>query len=481
MSETVKDKFKSACDASVEKAKQVFTKDNLKSACDASVEKAKQVFTKDNMKNVLNKAKETLVDASRYTASVVKSKEERKSFIEKVKNGSIAAKDKCVAFWNSGWVGKATLVAVAVVILWIVLPFGGKEGTRSGAQLRCGLTKERDSDELFYESGKELVADGDFKYKEVVPNLIKLPSFIQMGMLLETAMLPNCPKQKGDAYRTLGFRLKVVSSGKGHVVVADEVALNGEVTYAYIATDDEYVTGQNLSEGFYAYTGIETVNMTDGSSMSIPAFEKLDSAYVQADEYNATATDAANVENQRRSQAVVEEAHAKQRKAFADAYLEEAKKRRGIDYRKNVHIPSKLKDKIEVKVEQRWKWDNQVLYRRSKNYIGVDDFISRLEQGDWPYYIKEVRWHDSLKGLAESLDSGEMKLVYEWKVKGGEEIYAFVVDPKGAVKRLYEDASDVENWPSVSAEIYFTEASDDFAQSEGKAAFLECYESKYGK
>jgi len=372
------------------------------------------------------------------TISGMKTKEGRKAFEDKAKNAAIAAKDKTVALWKSGPKGKAGIVAAALVAAWIILPFGGgKDSAAAGsgedvrAMADAGLKKMHGGDTMFYESGEKFEIDDKLNYNLVKPNLYVLPPFIKTAFL-ETAVYPSFEKEKGDAFAPKIGGLEVISVDDGCVLIGLFNDVSQEWFYACVKTDDEYADGQALKAGFYAYAGTQSIAMSDGSKRTMPAFEKLPNVYLEAVAYNDMAEEAAEAENQRRKDEVLNKYDASAKDAVAKMVLEMAKDAEVKELSERVHIPAKLQGKAKVRLEPRWKWVDDPS-RTSANFIGRDEFISRMEKGELPCFLQKADRNDTKERMQEEVDTYYRKYRVVAEIPSGARLDIYTVNPNKGV------------------------------------------------
>ena len=361
----------------------------------------------------------------------IKTKEGRGALANKAKTTVLLVKDKTVGLWKSGSKGKAAIIAASLALVWIIIPFGGEKCSTTSesdnsarVMADAGLKKMHDGEAMFYESGEKQEIGDHLSYNTVKPNLYILPSFIKTAFL-ETAVYPTCEKEKGDAFAPQIGGLNVVNVGDGYVLVGMFNDAAQKWFYAYVRTDDEYVDDQPLKEGYYAYTGTHTVLMTDGSNHTMPAFEKLDDAYIAAVAYNAKAENAADAENARRRDEATNKQDTDVKDFLSKVVLEMAKDAEEKDLAERTFIPAKLQAKARVRLEVRWKWTDDASLHPSANFISRDEFVSRMEKGELPCFLAKTDRYDTkerMQSLIES-DYRKYRVVAEIPSDAGLDIY----------------------------------------------------------
>lgn len=387
--------------------------------------------TDNKSEEVIAKAKEaaaTTKDKVMVQVGKLKTKEGRDAFVAKAKVVATTAKDKTIAMWKSGIKGKVILCTFSLLILWLIMPSCSNEesdsavvGTSQSAALKKEMSKIgdfqkiRDSDKLWFNAGEKKASNHDFTYMGVEPNIIKIPDFISEKTLLEElTSLMGQSFSKGKAYPDRdGYQLSVDFVGKGYIVVK---TAGSKKYYAYIKTDDGYTTGKSLQEGLYSYYGTKTVPLTNGSSMTIPAFKQLDSGlfkkYLEAWEYNNKAMEAAQNEEARRCNIAYSE-YSKRQEAEAknfsdnfdgnlDAIFKKALATYDADaWKARVHISGALKGKVKVEEDSTWNWSSKGSFEQLK----FPEFKAKLEKlGGAKYWADNEHLQTSKENVMQTID-----------------------------------------------------------------------------
>lgn len=388
--------------------------------------------TTDNKSaKVIAKAKETATatkDKVMAQVGRLKTKEGRDAFVAKAKVVATTVKDKTVALWKSSLKGKVILCTSSLLILWLIMPSCSNEksdstvaGTSQSAALKKELSKVgdfqkiRDSDKLWFNAGEKKDPNHDFTYIGVEPNLIKIPDFIsEKSLLEELTSLMGQNFSKGKAYPDReGYQLSVYFVGKGYVVVK---TAGSKRYYAYIKTNDGYTTGKSLQEGLYSYYGTENVPLTNGSSITIPAFKQLDNdlfrKYLEAWEYNNKAIEAAQDEEARRCNIAYSEYSKRQEaeaKSFSDnfdANLDAIFKKALAAYdadawKARVHISGALKGKVKVEEDSPWNWSSEGSFEQ----LRFPEFKAKLEKlGGAKYWADNEHLQASKENVMQAID-----------------------------------------------------------------------------
>lgn len=434
------------------------------------------------MKENIEKAKAMAAQLKR-----LKTKEGRLEAIAKARDAMFVAKDKTVALWKSGPKGKAIIGTIIFIALWIMWPSNKSDSVvppaiTNGVNGDCqtaGLRKLRDTDMQWYESDETYEIDSHCSYKVVKPNLYKLPPFIKSAFL-ETAIFPSFEKEKGDAFGLGIGGIEAISIGKGYVVAGRYDSYNEKMLYAYIITDDDYADGQALKQGFYAYVGLQSVEMTDGSSKRMPAFKKLDNVYVEAVEYNNKAEAAAEEENDRRKNSAIADKDTAQCEKVVAAIQADAKNLDGRDDSKFIHIPNKFAKAITIVRIPYWKWIDNSAISELERFVRQEDFITRMNKGDRPYYLANLDRNDTIEKMREQIKDYYLRYRFEVNVITDAQVTVYTIHPRNGVK-IFNPEYDGESL--FDEETHICVVDNDFAVNHDGSImnFMEAYEEKYGK
>ena len=309
-----------------------------------------------------------------------------------------------VSFLRNSLHKKIVWGAMGLVVLWIIIPSGGNGdsggGGKSNGKIKGLVFKESDfkkespSDKMFYvKNGKD---DG---YKEVVPNLKRIPKSLSIETLCASfnPELESFRHQKGMAYFNqedgTAYHCIVVHVGNGYVIAEPDSKLMYGDFCGYIETDDDYVEGQTLKTGFYAFTGRKKVPLANGSSRSMYSFAKLDAASnklaVDAVFYNAEAIQAAEKENARRDDAKRQDNRNAYNDAVYKALAKESKRFKVRSITEQIHLPLDLKDKKDVFTIE----EESDLNYNVNGPTEVKDIQPLFEKKNWSELVKQAGEH----------------------------------------------------------------------------------------
>ena len=294
--------------------------------------------------------------------------------------------------------------AIGLVVLWLIIPSGGSGDSRGKSNANgkikglvfkeSDFKKESPSDKMFYvKNGKD---DG---YKEVVPNLKRIPKSLSIETLCASfnPELESFRHQKGMAYFNqedgTAYHCIVVHVGNGYVIAEpDSKTMYGDF-YGYIETDDDYVEGQILKTGFYAFTGRKTVPLANGSSRSMYSFAKIDAASnklaVDAVFYNAEAIEATRTENARRDEAKRQDNTNAYNDAVYKALAKESKRFKVRPITEQIHLPLDLKEKKGVFTIE----EDAALNYNVNGPTEVKEIQPLFEKKNWSELVKQAWEH----------------------------------------------------------------------------------------
>ena len=480
-------------------------KANFKNCVDGALARVKTVFNKKRLKCLCADIKKNSVSVIKYTIEHAKTKDERTELTCKAKESVAKVYRRIIAKWESGIKGKI-VVAVSILLVVCVALRVVCGGSSSSKERSAGLQREQDIDALFYDSDEKFMVDETLGAWHIVakPNLYKLPLWIKTQPLI-TAVYPNYEKEAGDAFPVYEGGLDVVNVGSGYVIARRYDTFNSENYYAYIRTDDEYVDNQALKRGFYAYEGIESRELTNGSSVAMPAFRKLDDAYFKAVEWNSRAEEAAEEENRRRR----EECLSKQDKVAQDVAVKETLK---IAQEINqevlgqfVHVPKVFQDCAKVQIELYWRWTNDTYIAEAKRFLAHEEFLSRVKKGDLPSFLANADRYDTPEKIKTVIYDDYLKYRFVVKVSPDVKVDLFIVNPRTGVKTfsLEYDKDTFYNFgtyiyvvdkfkeydgpiESDDNELVVQKPTDDrvfweMARDGNAAGFIDAYEKRYGE
>ena len=266
----------------------------------------------------------------------------------------------------------------------------------------------------------------------------------------------------------------------------------------YIVTDDEYVEGDELKNGFYTYIGTKTVPLANGSSRTMHAFVKLDEVVnkkaLDALAYNTKAVEAAKAELARRARAE-QRAFDNNPTAQIDKLFRKALA--GYDHTRqwkkimgHIHVSNVLKGKIEIVDTTKWTWYTE----RGKEELDFDEFKRRLEDVGGAKYIemrnKQINGTLYLSDVESCIQNLFDRDVYNLVIK--------ITDATCKIKccsitdRLFwnGDVSNISGInPKIKEQLYIVDIEKDddiIGEAEissdwdnGAAAFVKAFERKY--
>ena len=413
----------------------------------------------------------------------------------------LKTRDKIVATWKSGRKGKAICVSGAIFLLWVgACVFGGNDDTKLSkgrfALRRGDLQTESKTDKLFYvKSGKD---DG---YAKVVPNLKKIPRWVHGGPLAN-CLNPHLDSELRDRNRaylndpdyTFGNWCIVDHVGDDYVIVRPSDPSWSGKFYGYIRTDDVYVERSNLRRGFYAFIGQKRVPLTNGSTMTMYAFQAVDPDVSQqvldAVEYNINAEDAAKNENSRRDRARREH-----EKEIADAALfktleNEMKQIQIPKIESQIHFPKDLKDS----------GIHCVLKNKGLIFVGcrgmtAEDLQQKIRNEDWDTIRSWAFCSDGntpeeqAKSISDCYRMAERLVGFEEMARNdwhfNYEIYGVssLDDKTGCEKKRLANADGYAWKVGLCEDIYIFNKGDSelLSLTADKKAFVDAFVKKHGK
>ena len=398
---------------------------------------------------------------------------------------------------------------LGVAFIWILLPSGGESRSKGLVLKEADFKSESSSKEMFYvKNGKD---DG---FKEVVPNLKKLPKVLSLQTLCG-GFNPGLEEErhtKGVAYLNdegnIFYHCVVVHVGEGFVIAEpNDKGMFGDYC-GYIETDDEYVDGQQLKTGFYALTGKKKVPLSRGASRSMYAFKQLDAKSnklaLDVLDYNIKAEEAAKEENTRRFEARKE----KRKKDIGRAFAKESKRFVVRDMKEQLHLPSELNGKPDCFVVQT---TTDKKPTASGTYVEVTSIEIELGNGYWmslnelEAMVKEGRWeeldkrtgfrsdecppNEYARNLVDYLMQGRRKFSSSDEKLGKSHFdYSYIAITPGGEE--IENAAIIHDYGErfhicarLCDELYIVppEDKDWFAKFRNPKEFVDAFAEKYGK
>ncbi len=469
--------------------------------------------------------------------SMLKTREGRAHLRTNVRKAATVLKRRTVAMWQSGPKGKAVLCTLALLAFWLVVPSCRKEAANEIANAGTvaekpvfarqakgewqDFKKLRDIDELWFEGalpaglkwqtdlygGKWLGEDdADYdKFETVSPNLIVFPKNFSLLCMLygfNPQMDSAVYRQKGVSYldRSSFSHAVVMHVGNGFVVArAADVKSYGN-SRGYIVTDDEYVEGDDLKNGFYTYIGTKTVPLANGSSRTMHAFAKVDGTVndraLAALKHNEEAVAAAKKEIERRSR-MGQRTFDSNPKAVMDDMFRKALA--GYDHarewekiRRSIHISGALKGKVEIIDMAKWEWYTE----NGCEALDFDEFKRRLEKIGGAKYVemwgKQTMYGQSLSDVEMCLGNLFKRKFYSLGVKhvdGHSKLKCYSITDRLSWQG---DGTNITGiCPTNKEQIYIVDAEKDddiIGEAEtssdgdqGAVAFVKAFEKKYGK
>ena len=468
----------------------------------------------------------------REMITMSRTKEGRALLVSRSKGAATLAKDKIIVVWQSGIKGKIVLCVFTLLVLWLFVPSCRREADSgktvvekevSGRQpqaISVGFTKLRDTDDLWFEGslpeglkwqtdlygGKWLdEEDADYdKFETVSPNLIVFPKDISLLCMLygfNPQMDSAIYRQKGVSYldRSSFSHAVVTHVGKGFVVTRAADAKNYGNSCGYIVTDDEYVEGDDLKNGFYTYIGTKTVPLANGSSHTMHAFAKVDEAMnnraLAALKYNEEAVAAAKKEIERRSRTAQRTFDANPKAVMDDMFRKALAgydhAREGEKIRSRIHVSGALKGKVEIVDMSKWEWYTE----NGREELDFDEFKRRLETIGGAKYVelwgKQTMYGQSLSDVETCLGNLFKRNFYHLSVKhvdGHPKLKCYSVTDQLSWQGDGTDITGIH--PKCKEHIYIvdTEKDDDIIGEvetssdwgQGAAALVKAFEKKYG-
>ena len=267
-------------------------------------------------------------------------------------------KNKVVALWKSGLTGQIIIIVVAILMFKLVDISLRHKSSQSDLVAHSDKSDRAKSARAFFikaleqegkywtESNTETPEEYDhMPYMKVEPNKLTLPDYFSQGSLT----FVYC--QVGTLYAYDGG-YKVNFVGDGYVVAQgyppDKLA--------YIKTKYEYTDGEYLKPGLYECIGRKKVPLTNGSHVTMFAFEQLPDElfnnYQRVVAHNKKAESETFTENRRREELARQKKIEILRNEFIVTFKDElrnfdaAKVQREFESR--IHIASVLKDKVKL-------------------------------------------------------------------------------------------------------------------------------------
>ena len=322
------------------------------------------------------------------------------------------AKNKIVALWKSGIRGQIVIILASIIIVKLV-----------GASFRCKTSQEdtdtitesnestlaksaksffidaiKEEEKYWIESSEKAPEEYDhLPYNKVVPNVLTLPKyFSRVGT-------PFHYCESGNIYHFDGY--KIDFTGDDYVIVkgfsSDE--------FAYINTKHEYTDGSLLKGGLYECVGRKKMPLTNGSHVTMFAFNQLPddlySYYQRIITHNKKVEKAAFRENNRRESLAKEEKLKILRKEIAAALKDEFENFNVEEIRKEfenrIHIAPDIRDKVKLICELRFSWP---FIREGKD--GILDASSMVYEE-----VKKAIEEDGAVNLIEKRYHGDLTLI----------------------------------------------------------------------
>jgi hypothetical protein len=268
------------------------------------------------------------------------------------------AKNKVVALWKSGLTGQIIIIVAAILIFKLMDVSLRHKSTQSDSVAQSDKSDRAKSARAFFikaleqegkywtESNTETPEEYDhLPYMKVEPNILTLPEYFSQGSLT----FVYC--QVGTLYAYDGG-YKVDFVGDGYVIAQgyppDKLA--------YIKTKHEYTDGEYLRPGLYECIGRKKVPLTNGSHVTMFAFEQLSDElfndYQRIVTHNKKVEGETFKENDRRKGLAHEKKIEVLRNEIAAALRDEfknfdvAKAQRELESR--IHIASTFNDKVKL-------------------------------------------------------------------------------------------------------------------------------------
>lgn len=369
--------------------------------------------------------------------------------------------------WKSSIKGKI-VIGVCVTAIALVLRScfcGGEVSVHAFDFTESDFVKSNNTDALFYISkGK------DDNLKDVLPNLRRIPHELKEEYLLCESINPLLGVERhkiGWAYYNdedcpMGYYCVVVHAGDGWVVVeSSNKGMHGQF-FGYVQTDDEYVEGQHLLPGFYAFVGKQKVPLVTGSTRTMHAYckipEKANDLAVDAVRYNRKAMSAAKDEN------VYRELRRERYQLLPDIIGRLEFK----DFKDKVHVPTKLKG-LEKCIKPLS--DTVELFGET---IKIDELRKKAKAVDVAYYDRLL---DKNNTHPNNLINAVKSAMFDISVKGIAPYKLCIVN-----KTIYttRTVSDVQRERiEYGAELYLYEDSFDFSRANIPREFIKLWQDTY--
>ena len=322
------------------------------------------------------------------------------------------AKNKIVALWKSGIKGRIIIIIVSIIIIKLVdtslrtkTSQGDTDTTeQSNVSSLAKSAKEffrdaiKEEGKYWIESNEEEPEEYDhLPYMKVKPNVLTLPKyFSRVGT-------PFHYCESGNIYHFDGY--KIDFTGDDYVIVkgfsSDE--------FAYINTKHEYTDGSLLKGGLYECVGRKKMPLTNGSHVTMFAFNQLPddlySYYQRIITHNKKVEEAAFRENDRRESLAKGEKLKILRKKIAVALKDELENFNAEEIRREfenrIHIAPNIRDKVKLICELRF---SEPFVREGKN--GILDASSMTYEE-----VKKVIEEDGAVDLIEKRYHGDLTLI----------------------------------------------------------------------
>lgn len=468
----------------VDKGKEVGEK--AKALADAGIEKLKGV----DWKAQGDKAK-AFADAGMAKLKEVDWKAQGASAKEKAN----AAKEKVIATWRSGNKGKAICIVGALLLVWIgsCIFGGGSEGAKGFTLSGDDLKTESKTDQLFYvKKGKD---DGA---KEVVPNLKKIPKWVHEGTLAHclNPHLESDLRIRGKAYLNdpefvYGSWCVVHHVASDHVIVKpNDPSWSGDY-FGYVQTDDDYVEGANLRQGFYAFIGKKTVPLANGSSVTMYAFSAIDrdvsDKVVAALKYNLEATEAAEKENDRRKVEKIKGAEKAKLDEVYKALEKEVKSFEIPSIEKQIHLPSALK-----KSGIRFECESDHIVVLGRQWTTAERLMNEINEKNWKNLMSRAMYDENYNAetIAKFVVDCHRLATRNVSIRGGDDVrsnYDFIsvnpidTDNKGCEKVKTSSQGGVVRFEvKLCEQVYLVDKNDTelLSLTDDKGKFMKAFDKK---
>lgn len=366
---------------------------------------------------------------------------DKEKVIGYVRAYALMTKDKVIATWKSGRNGKFACIVGAILILLglksCLIDGGDSYEDLIGSEYKFSASDfktKSGGDELFYvEDGKD---DG---YKEVVPNLRRIPEILERAQSITAGYQPQSNPTVGNVYFTdpdaYASSSTITHVGDGWVIARTDCKNMYGDYMGYIYTPETYIEGQKLRAGYYVLVGTRKVPLVNGSSRTMFAFVRINSESnklaLESKSHNDEARFAAKIENERRIQF----------RMHRDEFMKNVERFKIVNFEDQIHLPTELKGMkkcFRLLNEDELVWykygsvfSRKISFAKLKQCMDNKDFdlycnlFSDKPKIFCPPYLEESRYMSQCKRSFDIKGANDWKSKYNFYVVKPGDVHAF--------------------------------------------------------